>query len=125
MLEMKTEGGTLRLLYNTDGPVERILIGEAGPGEFDFPPLIRKEPVGLGDAVEEFARLAGVPHGDVRYALTSSQDPEDGREIWPFRITYRCGLAERRPTRKTALLRAAASARTFGPAEVAPDALEI
>jgi len=123
MLEMKTEGGTLRLLYNTDGPVERLLIGEAGPGEFEFPPLIFKEPVGLGDAVEEFADLAGVPQDDVHYALTSSQDPDDLADIWPFRITYRCGLAERRPTRKTALLRAAASAVTFGPAEVAVDIL--
>ena len=77
MLEMKTEGGVIRLLYNADGPVERIAIGESSPGE--CPPLISKVPVGLGDAAQEIATLAGVPNRAILDALTTSQPPERPR----------------------------------------------
>ncbi len=115
MLEMKTEGGTIRLLQNDDGPIERRVIGEALPGECSH--LISKAPVGLGDAVEEVAALAGVHKNTVLEALTSSQCGDSAEEIWPFRISYPCGLTERRPTLLAASLRVLTCPAELGPAQ--------
>ncbi len=112
MLEMKTEGGTIRLLYNADGPVERVLFGEASPGE--CPPLISIAPVGLGEAVEEVAALAGVPNGTILEALTTSQASDAAEDIWPFRVSYSNGLLERRPARQAAFNRAAEMGAELG-----------
>ena len=117
MLEMKTEGGVIRLLYNADGPVERIAIGESSPGE--CPPLISKVPVGLGDAAQEIATLAGVPNRAILDALTTSQPPDvqqrtTGRSSSPTHAAS----PNARPTRPSAIARALESAAVFGPSEV-------